>query len=62
MGHLLINCPETGELVDTGVSMTHDQFNDPSIAFEMEPYGCASCGGSHPVSREDAEYQDDELN
>jgi hypothetical protein len=65
MGQLAIKCPETGQLVGTGIGVPNreaaaEMLANPNVTLENNAVGCAACGQTHTWSKSDLEgYLDD---
>jgi len=59
MGKVMIQCPETGRPVGTGITMGRASFEDPTNVLENKTLGnCPACGKDHVWSRPDAFLQE----
>ena len=56
---VMVNCPETGKPVATGISMERASF-EPSILNNKVLYNCPVCGRDHFWSKEDAFLEEEQ--
>jgi endogenous inhibitor of DNA gyrase (YacG/DUF329 family) len=56
---VMINCPETGKPVATGISMERASFA-PSILNNQVLHNCPVCGRDHFWSKEDAFLEEEQ--
>jgi hypothetical protein len=50
----MINCPNTGKPIFTGVSMDRYSFEQDNKAFSDTGASCTECGEVHPWQKQDA--------
>lgn len=60
MPKIMINCPNTGKPVFTGMSMDRRSFEQDSKAFSLTGTPCPECGEVHEWSKQDAFLADEQ--
>lgn len=60
MPKIMINCPNTGKPVFTGMIMDRQSFEQDSKAFSQTGTPCSECGEVHEWSKQDAFLGDDQ--
>ncbi|HEX7858901.1 MAG TPA: hypothetical protein VF773_01100 [Verrucomicrobiae bacterium] len=48
---IMIKCPKTGEVVNTGLAMDSEAFHAVTLAYELK---CSACSGIHNWTNADA--------
>ena len=48
---IMIKCPKTGDVVNTGLAMDSEAFHAVTLAYELK---CSACGAQHQWKNSDA--------
>jgi endogenous inhibitor of DNA gyrase (YacG/DUF329 family) len=59
MGRIMINCPNTGKPVFTGMTMDRESFEQDSNAFSQTGTPCSECGELHKWQKQEAFMEGD---
>lgn len=52
MGRVMIKCPKTGKMIDTGMAMDEQSFRSSTL--QNNQVGCPECGQTHTWDKDDA--------